>query len=75
VAARSFPDMGVEVGLLALALVMYPMAMALMFRWEREAKDVAERVSPSFTGTGDLDKVTITLTGARSQRPSNEFID
>jgi BASS family bile acid:Na+ symporter len=36
VAARSFPDMGAEVGLLALALVMYPMAMALMFRWERE---------------------------------------
>jgi arylsulfatase len=38
--------------------------------------DPAYEGSPfPFTGTGDLDKVTITLTGARSQRPSDEFID
>lgn len=39
VAASSFPDMGAEVGLLALAVVMYPMAMALMYRWERGGVD------------------------------------
>ena len=34
VASRSFPDMGAEVALLALALVMYPIAMAAMARWQ-----------------------------------------
>jgi len=35
VASQSFPDMGAEVALLGLAAVMYPIAMAYMYRWER----------------------------------------
>jgi len=47
VASKSFPDMGAEIGLLALAVVMYPMAMALMFRWEREPIESSEPIKAS----------------------------
>jgi len=34
VASKSFPNMGAEVALLALAIVMYPIAFAAMARWQ-----------------------------------------
>ena len=42
--------------------------------------DTGTQVDPVYEGspfsfTGDLNKVAITLTGARSQRPPDEFVD
>ena len=42
--------------------------------------DTGTQVDPAYEGspfpfTGHLDKVTITLTGARSERPADEFVD
>ncbi len=33
IAATSFPDTGAEIGIIALVVVMYPMAMALTLKW------------------------------------------
>jgi len=36
IAATSFPDMGAEIGIIALVVVMYPMAMLLTIRWSQQ---------------------------------------
>jgi BASS family bile acid:Na+ symporter len=36
IAATSFPDMGAEIGIIALVVVMYPMAIALALKWARQ---------------------------------------